>query len=133
MRYRTLGRQTGLRVSEYALGTAGFGTSEASTGTKTLRTIFEAYVAAGGTTFDTSNIYQDGEAESMLGELFGRDRDDFVIITKFTGTRNKQPRPGTTGNSRKNMIRSLEASLRRAEDRLRGRIHAALPRRNHPA
>jgi len=78
-----------------------------------LRAIFEAYVAAGGTTFDTSNIYQDGEAESMLGELFGRDRDDFVVITKYSGTRLERPRPGTTGNSRKSMIGSLEASLRR--------------------
>ena len=34
-------------------------------------------------------------------------------ITKYSGTRQQQPRPGTTGNSRKIMIRSLEASLRR--------------------
>ena len=33
--------------------------------------IFDAFVAAGGTTFDTSNIYQDGQAETLLGELLG--------------------------------------------------------------
>ena len=49
----------------------------------------------------------------MLGELLGADRDDFVVITKYSGTRQAEPRPGTTGNSRKTMIRSLEASLRR--------------------
>ena len=113
MRYQTFGRRTGLRVSEYALGTANFGTADASTGRDGARQIFDAFVEAGGTTFDTSNLYQAGEAESVLGELLGRDRDDFVVITKYSGTRQERPRPGTTGNSRKNMIRSLEASLRR--------------------
>ncbi|WP_405587836.1 aldo/keto reductase [Streptomyces sp. NBC_01190] len=113
MRYQTFGRLTGLRVSEYALGTANFGTSEASAGPEGSRQIFEAFVTAGGTTFDTSNLYQDGQAETVLGELLGRQRDDFVVITKYSGTRQDQPRPGTTGNSRKTMIRSLEASLRR--------------------
>jgi aryl-alcohol dehydrogenase-like predicted oxidoreductase len=111
MRYQIFGRQTGLRVSEYALGTANFGTAGA--GAEASRQVFEAFVAAGGTTFDTSNLYQDGQAETVLGELLGRDRDDYVVITKYSGTRQDRPRPGTTGNSRKSMIRSLEASLRR--------------------
>jgi aryl-alcohol dehydrogenase-like predicted oxidoreductase len=113
MRYQTLGRRTGLRVSEYALGTANFATSDAGAGPDGSRQIFEAYVAAGGTTFDSSNVYQDGQSETVLGELLGRDRDDFVLITKYSGTRQQTPRPDTTGNSRKIMIRSLEASLRR--------------------
>ena len=113
MRYQSFGRQTGLRVSEYALGTANFGTADTSAGAEGSRQIFETFVAAGGTTFDTSNVYQDGQAESVLGELLGRQRDDYVVITKYSGTRQAQPRPGTTGNSRKIMIRSLEASLRR--------------------
>jgi aryl-alcohol dehydrogenase-like predicted oxidoreductase len=113
MHYQTFGRLTGLRVSEYALGTANFGTSGTPAGPGASRQIFEAFAAAGGTTFDTSNLYQDGQAETVLGELLGRQRDDFVVITKYSGTRQDQPRPGTTGNSRKVMIRSLEASLRR--------------------
>jgi aryl-alcohol dehydrogenase-like predicted oxidoreductase len=113
MRYQTFGRQTGLRVSEYALGTANFGTAETSAGAEASREIFEAFVAAGGTTFDTSNIYRDGQAETLLGDLLGARRDDFVVITKYSGTRQQSPRPGTTGNSRKTMIRSLEASLGR--------------------
>jgi aryl-alcohol dehydrogenase-like predicted oxidoreductase len=47
------------------------------------------------------------------GGLLGRRRDDFVVITKYSGTRQAQPFPGTTGNSRKIKVRSLEASLRR--------------------
>ncbi|WP_433120870.1 aldo/keto reductase [Micromonospora sp. CA-246542] len=113
MRYQTFGRLTGLRVSQYALGTANFSTSDAGAGPEASRQIFEAFVEAGGTTFDTSNLYRDGEAETVLGGLLGRQRDDFVIITKYSGSRQAQPRPGTTGNSRKIMVRSLEASLRR--------------------
>lgn len=70
-------------------------------------------LGAGGTAFDSSDIYQAGQAESVLGELLGPDRDDFVVITKYSGTKQKDRRPGTTGNSRKTMIRSLEASLTR--------------------
>ena len=113
MRYQTFGRLTGLRVSEYVLGTANFSASNTGAGPEAARQIFEAFVAAGGTTFDTSNIYQDGHAETVLGGLLGRERDDFVVITKYSGTRQAQPRPGTTGNGRKTMVRSLEASLRR--------------------
>ena len=113
MRYQTFGRLTGLRVSEYALGTANFATSDAGAGPEGSRQIFEAFVDAGGTTFDTSNLYQDGQAETVLGGLLAGRRDDFVVITKYSGTRQAQPRPGTTGNSRKVMVRSLEASLRR--------------------
>jgi aryl-alcohol dehydrogenase-like predicted oxidoreductase len=111
MRYQVFGRHTGLRVSEYALGTASFGSGGA--GEPATREIFAAYVAAGGTTFDTSNLYQDGQSETVLGQLLGAGRDDYVIITKYSGTRSARPRPGTTGNSRKTMIASLEASLRR--------------------
>jgi aryl-alcohol dehydrogenase-like predicted oxidoreductase len=113
LRYQTFGRRTGLRVSEYVLGTANFATSDAGAGTEGSRQIFEAFVDAGGTTFDTSDIYQDGQAETVLGGLLAGRRDDFVVITKYSGTRQARPRPGTTGNSRKVMVRSLEASLRR--------------------
>ncbi|HUQ54766.1 aldo/keto reductase [Lentzea sp.] len=113
MRYQTFGRRSGLRVSEYVLGTANFGSGPAAAGVEGSKAIFEAFVAAGGTTFDVSNIYQNGEAETVLGDLLGRDRDDFVVITKYSGTRQADVRPGTTGNSRKTMIRSLEDSLRR--------------------
>lgn len=113
MRYQAFGRNSGLRVSEYVLGTANFGSAPSAAGLEGARAIFESFVAAGGTTVDVSNIYQDGEAETILGGLLGRDRDDYVVITKYSGSRSAQVRPGTTGNSRKTMIRSLEESLRR--------------------
>jgi aryl-alcohol dehydrogenase-like predicted oxidoreductase len=113
VRYQTFGRQSGLRVSEYVLGTANFGSAPAAAGLAGAKAIFEAFVSAGGTTFDVSNLYQGGESETVLGELLGRERDDFVVITKYSGTRRADVRPGTTGNGRKTMIRSLEESLRR--------------------
>ncbi|MGW2340462.1 aldo/keto reductase [Streptomyces sp. NPDC001661] len=113
MRYQTFGRHSGLRVSEYVLGTANFGSAPTAAGPEGARAIFDSFVAAGGTTFDVSNIYQNGEAETVLGELLGGERDDYVVITKYSGSRSAEIRPGTTGNSRKTMIRSLEESLRR--------------------
>ncbi len=113
MRYQTFGRRTGLRVSELALGTSNFGLHDPSIGQDVSREVFEAFVEAGGTTFDMSDIYQNGQAETMLGGLLGPRRDDFVLITKYSGTRDPSAAPGTSGNSRKNMIRSVEASLQR--------------------
>jgi aryl-alcohol dehydrogenase-like predicted oxidoreductase len=42
-------------------------------------------VAAGGTTFDTSNLYQAGQAENVLGGLLAGARDDFLVIMKYSG------------------------------------------------
>ncbi|WP_220090962.1 aldo/keto reductase [Micromonospora noduli] len=83
-------------------GTANFSTSNAGAGPEASRQIFDAFVTAGGTTIDTSNLYQDGQAETLLGRLLGSQRDDFVIITKYSGTRQPQPalaRPATAERS----------------------------------
>ena len=131
MRYRTFGRQTGLRVSEYVLGTANFGSAPAQPGRglhgdlRRLRHRWRHHVRR-------PNLYQTDRPNPSSASSSGRDRDDYAVITKYSGTRQDRLRPGTTGNSRKTMIRSLEASLRRLEHRLRGRVHAALPRRHHP-
>nr|WP_028658577.1 aldo/keto reductase [Nocardioides insulae] len=72
MRYQTpFGRATGRRISEYVLGTANFGSAPSAAGLEGARAIFVTFVAAGGTTLDVSNIYQDGEAERVLGGLLG--------------------------------------------------------------
>lgn len=53
MRHTTFGRRTGLRVSEYALGTANFGTGPAApTRPEEARAIFDAFLEAGGTFID---------------------------------------------------------------------------------
>ncbi|WP_113702016.1 aldo/keto reductase [Nonomuraea lactucae] len=114
MHYTTFGRRTGLRVSEYALGTATFTTSPGvGAGPEQSRAIFEAFAAAGGTFIDTADAYQHGESERLLGELVAADRDHFVLATKYTRGSAEHTRISETGNGRKTMVRSLEASLRR--------------------
>ena len=114
MHYTTFGRRTGLRVSEYALGTANFGTSPgAGAGRGQSRAIFDAFAAAGGTFIDSADHYQGGESEIALGELLAADRDHFVLATKYSRGTPGHTRINETGNSRKTMVRSLEASLQR--------------------
>jgi aryl-alcohol dehydrogenase-like predicted oxidoreductase len=115
VRYLTFGRCTGLRVSEYCLGTGNFGTGwGAGADAAQARRMFDRFADAGGTLLDTADSYQrDTESENMLGEFLAGDRDHFVVATKYTNGAGAKPRVSETGNSRKNMIRSLEGSLRR--------------------
>lgn len=112
MRYKLFGR-TGLRVSELALGTMTFGEDwgwGASKGVS--KEIFDAYANAGGNFIDTANRYTEGSSERFVGEFVAADRDHFVVATKYT-LWDRQGDPNLSGNHRKNMVRSLEASLKR--------------------
>lgn len=112
MRYPVFGN-TGLKVSELALGAMtfgeewGWGSSRAES-----RAVFDAFAAAGGNFIDTADVYTGGTSERILGELMGAERDRFVLSTKFTAGPGARD-PNAAGNSRKNMIRALEASLAR--------------------
>lgn len=113
MRYKLLGK-SGLRVSELALGTMtfgeawGWGASHAE-----CRRMFERYAEVGGNFIDTSVNYTNGEAETILGDLLSADRNHFVVATKYTLTNPDSTDPNSGGNSRKNMMQSLERSLKR--------------------
>ena len=114
MRYKLFGKNTGLRVSELVLGTGNFGTRWGhGTEPDEARRIFDAYADAGGNFIDTANGYQFGQSEEILGDLLTNRRDEFVLATKFT--MGADPKAGilVTGNSRKSMVASLEASLKR--------------------
>ena len=112
MRYKLLGR-SGLRVSELALGTMTFGPEWGWGASKEeSRRIFDAYVAAGGNFIDTANRYTEGTSERFVGEFIAADRERFVVATKYT-LFNRRDDPSASGNSRKNMVQSLEASLKR--------------------
>ncbi|MFJ8000782.1 aldo/keto reductase [Streptomyces sp. NPDC096310] len=114
MRYTTFGHRTGLRVSEYALGAGNFGTRwGAGAEPDEARRIFDRFAEAGGTFLDTADAYQFGESEELTGKFIAADRDHFVLATKFTLGAAPQPGISTTGNSRKNMVASVEASLKR--------------------
>jgi aryl-alcohol dehydrogenase-like predicted oxidoreductase len=114
LKYRTFGRQTGLRVSEVALGTGNFGTGWGHGAERDeAKRIFDGYVEAGGNFLDSADNYQAGQAEALLGDFIGADRDNLVIATKYTFGAGKNAGLARTGNSRKNMVRSVEASLKR--------------------
>lgn len=98
MHYTTSGSHTGLRVSEYVLGTANFAAAPNVAGATGSRQVFTAFVDAGGTTVDTSNLYHAGEAETRLGELLGHEREDLVIGHEV---RREQGDPGPPRNDRK--------------------------------
>ncbi len=112
MRYKLLGK-SGLRVSELALGTMTFGTEWGwGSDFETSKAIFEIYTDAGGNFIDTANRYTEGSAEKYVGQFIAGDRDHFVLATKYT-LFDRVGDPNFSGNHRKNMVRSVEASLRR--------------------
>jgi aryl-alcohol dehydrogenase-like predicted oxidoreductase len=112
MRYTLLGR-SGLRVSEVALGTMTFGDAWGWGASRDeCRRIFDAYVEEGGNFVDTACNYTDGQSEEIVGELVEPDRDRFVVATKYTLTSRRED-PNAGGNHRKNLVGTLERSLRR--------------------
>ncbi|MFE4654950.1 aldo/keto reductase [Streptomyces sp. NPDC056707] len=114
MRYTTFGHRTGLRVSEYALGTGNFGTGwGAGADLDESRRMFDRFAEAGGTFIDTADNYQFGESEQILAKFIAADRDHFVVASKFTNASTPRLDISKTGNSRKNMLHSVEASLKR--------------------
>lgn len=110
--YRLLGK-SGLRVSPLSLGTRTFGKATDHGDYKAdSRQVFELYIECGGNFIDTANIYAQGNSETLLGEIIGSRRQQLVLASKYTGnTRPGDPNAG--GNHRKNLIQSLELSLKR--------------------
>jgi aryl-alcohol dehydrogenase-like predicted oxidoreductase len=78
------------------------------------RQILDAFFDAGGNFIDTANVYTNGTSESLLGEFLHGRRDSAVLATKYT---NAMPGtdPNAAGNQRKNMVRAVEASLKRLQ------------------
>lgn len=114
MKYKVFGRNSGLRVSELALGTGNFGTGWGhGAEPEEAKKIFDRYVNAGGNFFDTANVYQGGESENLLGDFIAADRDQFVVATKYTNATEAGAGISRTGNSRKNMVHAVEESLKR--------------------
>jgi aryl-alcohol dehydrogenase-like predicted oxidoreductase len=114
MQYREFGTGTGLRVSNLILGTAVFGRAWGyGAEPEEARAILEDYVEAGGNFIDTADFYQFGQAETIIGDFLGDYRERLVVATKYTLGASPVPSPLGTGNSRLNMIRSVDASLKR--------------------
>jgi aryl-alcohol dehydrogenase-like predicted oxidoreductase len=112
--YRLLGR-SGLRVSPLALGTMTFGVEQGwGADNAAAEKIFSLYAELGGNSIDTANFYANGASERVVGKLVQGRRNQFVIATKYSLTM-RPGDPNASGNHRKNMVQSVEDSLRRLD------------------
>jgi aryl-alcohol dehydrogenase-like predicted oxidoreductase len=112
MRYKLLGK-SGLRVSEVCLGTMTFGTEwNQGADFEESKKQFELFANAGGNFIDTANRYTEGTSERFIGEFLGADREQFVVATKYSLFERKGDL-NAAGNHRKNMVQTLNASLKR--------------------
>jgi len=96
--YRTLGR-SGLVVSPLALGTMTFGTARWGLEEAAARTVFDAYIEAGGNFIDTADVYAGGRCEAMLGGFIAESglRDQIVLATKAGFSTGPGPHAGGSG------------------------------------
>jgi aryl-alcohol dehydrogenase-like predicted oxidoreductase len=79
------------------------------------RRIFDVFAEADGNFIDTANNYTEGTSERIVGECINAERDRYVVATKYTLRLKSGDAQNANlgGNSRKSMLRSVEASLRR--------------------
>jgi aryl-alcohol dehydrogenase-like predicted oxidoreductase len=114
MQHVPFGR-TGLRVSRLCLGTMTFGAQcDEATSFAIMDTAFEA----GITFFDTADMYpvngypeKIGLTEEIIGRWMTSRRDDVIVATKCFFPTGK--RAWEQGNSRHNIMRAVDTSLRR--------------------
>ena len=101
MESRRVGR-SGLQVSRLGLGTMTWGRD---TDAESAAAQLEAFVGAGGTLVDTSNVYGEGEAETILGALVPDviSRSAVVLSTTTVGV----------GGGRGSLLSALDGSLAR--------------------
>ncbi len=112
MKYQLFGK-SGLRVSPLCLGTMTFGEDWGWGSSKEVsKQIFDTFLDAGGNFIDTADVYTEGSSERLLGEFIQVERDYIVLATKYTLS-NTTKDPNRSGNHRKNLVQSVEASLKR--------------------
>jgi aryl-alcohol dehydrogenase-like predicted oxidoreductase len=111
MKYRFLGK-SGLLVSRIALGTMTFGTDNWGCTESEAHDILKAYLDAGGNFIDCADVYAGGRSEEIVGFFLPHvNRDELVIASKCFFPMG--PRPNQAGLSRKHILASCEASLKR--------------------
>lgn len=121
MKYRTLGR-TGIRVSEIGFGAwaiggvvpgqvSGYGPTDDAQSIRAIEAALEHDI----TFFDTANSYGAGHSEELLGKVLSAEayRGYDVVLATKTGTVRKEGQPVQKDFSAKQMMESVEDSLRR--------------------
>ncbi|HEY8302145.1 MAG TPA: aldo/keto reductase [Jatrophihabitans sp.] len=120
MKYRKLGT-TGLDVSAICLGCMSYGEPDRgphpwSLGEDDARPFFKQALEAGINFFDTANTYSAGSSEEITGRALRdlADRDEIVLATKVFMPVDRTG-PNSKGLSRKAILSSIDASLRRLQ------------------
>lgn len=111
MEYRSLGA-SGLKVSEIALG--NWVTHGGQIGDDSAAACVRAALEQGINFFDTADIYENGRAEKVLGNILkDEDRSSLVLATKLYWPMSRGP--NDKGLSRKHIIESCDRSLKRLQ------------------
>jgi aryl-alcohol dehydrogenase-like predicted oxidoreductase len=114
MKYRKMGN-TGLIVSEVALGTMQFGSkmNVGNLGQEQTNQMVKVALDHGINFIDTADVYSLGESEMLLGNALKGVRDEIVLATKF-----RLPMSDNfnrSGATRVNIMHEIEASLKRLQ------------------
>ncbi len=112
MKYRTLGK-TGIKVSPYCLGAMMLGAVGGNPDHEDSIRIIHKALDAGINFIDTADRYSQGVSEEIVGKALKGRRENVVLSTKVNGTMGDDP--NQQGNSRRWLIREVEASLRRLQ------------------
>jgi aryl-alcohol dehydrogenase-like predicted oxidoreductase len=114
MKYRKLGN-TGLIVSEVALGTMQFGgkMNMGNLGQEDTTRMVKLALDRGINFIDTADVYSLGESETLLGNALKGVRTEIVIATKARLPMSENL--NRSGATRVNITREVEGSLRRLQ------------------
>jgi len=111
MKFRTLG-STGMTVSAVGVGTWQFGGEWGDPPAQdTVDGIFDAARERGINLIDTAECYGDHLSEQYIGKAIERDRDQWVLATKF-GHKFHGPFDRTEPRKANDVVEQLEASLK---------------------
>jgi aryl-alcohol dehydrogenase-like predicted oxidoreductase len=114
MKYRKLGN-TGLIVSEVALGTMQFGgkMNMGNLGQEDTTRMVKLALASGINFIDTADVYSLGESETLVGNALRGVRQEIVLATKVRLPMSDNL--NRSGATRVNIMREVEGSLQRLQ------------------
>lgn len=123
--HRVFSPTASVKVSPIAIGGISFGESWSSLFGKCepADALLDAYFEQGGNFIDTSNTYNQGESEGLIGQWMERreNRDQMVVATKYSAgyLKHKQSSIPLQSNYAGNSAKSMHVSIRDSLKKLR--------------